>query len=550
MSLCCCLSSSDDFSDQYIPLPMSPGFLSTAVEPHELLLLARSGSGSGSGSVEAVNLSLGQEGLSVLGRRKGPTGRVASTLKISKSASSTVLTIPYIQILSATVKPKPGATGTTIVTISAVRSGSKGTSSKLWTLEGDVGDEQGAEKANAWVQELEKLAYPGSPTRRRLLVLVNPHGGQGKAKAVWEQFAEPVFRAANCKVKLQMTGPPGSPTNASALAHAVDISAFDAIVCVSGDGIVHEILNGLANREDAVAALKIPVVTVPAGSGNALNVNLHGPKRADDRIWAALSVVKGTVFGLDLCSVTQGEKHFYSFLSQAQGLMADLDLGTEHLRWMGDTRFVYGYIQGSLAGRRYPVELSLKVVQGDKSKMVTAYNEALSKPPPRPSTSNGEMPSEGASKVPVLKFGKVSDPLPPSTAHDDVPQRLEPGWHTFKTSIFFLYAGMMPYVAKDFKIFPPAYEDGLIDVAIIKPRSRLASLSAVDGAEVGKAFYNDDLKYFKCEAFRLTPLAPQGYISIDGESVPHETFQVECHPHLARTISMTGRVFGQNLKPV
>lgn len=47
---------------------------------------------------------------------------------------------------------------------------------------------------------------------------------------------------------------------------------------------------------------------------------------------------------IDLCSIRQNDKQFISFLSQTVGLMADLDLGTEHLRWMGDTRFVIGYI--------------------------------------------------------------------------------------------------------------------------------------------------------------------------------------------------------------
>jgi hypothetical protein len=28
------------------------------------------------------------------------------------------------------------------------------------------------------------------------------------------------------------------------------------------------------------------------------------------------------------------------------GLMADLDINTEHLRWMGDTRFIYGFLRG------------------------------------------------------------------------------------------------------------------------------------------------------------------------------------------------------------
>jgi hypothetical protein len=47
-----------------------------------------------------------------------------------------------------------------------------------------------------------------------------------------------------------------------------------------------------------------------------------------------------------LYSITQGDKTYLSFLTQAIGLMADLDLGTEHLRWMSDARFVYGYLRG------------------------------------------------------------------------------------------------------------------------------------------------------------------------------------------------------------
>ena len=31
------------------------------------------------------------------------------------------------------------------------------------------------------------------------------------------------------------------------------------------------------------------------------------------------------------------------------GLMADVDLKTEHLRWMGDARFVYGFLRGGTA---------------------------------------------------------------------------------------------------------------------------------------------------------------------------------------------------------
>ena len=51
---------------------------------------------------------------------------------------------------------------------------------------------------------------------------------------------------------------------------------YDAIVTLSGDGLVHEVLNGLASRSDAAKALDIPVVPVPTGSGNGFSLNLNG----------------------------------------------------------------------------------------------------------------------------------------------------------------------------------------------------------------------------------------------------------------------------------
>jgi len=62
---------------------------------------------------------------------------------------------------------------------------------------------------------------------------------------------------------------------------------------------------------------------------------------------------------IDVCSVSQGDKRVFSTLTQALGLMADLIpacvaaasseqaiIGTEHLRWMGDARFTYGFLKG------------------------------------------------------------------------------------------------------------------------------------------------------------------------------------------------------------
>lgn len=65
--------------------------------------------------------------------------------------------------------------------------------------------------------------------------------------------------------------------------HAVEIAKelplkYDAMVVVSGDGLIHEIMNGFAEHADYAQAFDVPLVPVPAGSGNATSLNILGRK--------------------------------------------------------------------------------------------------------------------------------------------------------------------------------------------------------------------------------------------------------------------------------
>lgn len=93
------------------------------------------------------------------------------------------------------------------------------------------------------------------------------------------------------------TGPPQSATNASAVASRHPSDTYDALVAFSGDGIVHELLNGLANHTSGKGRKVLretPIVHVPCGSGNALATSLLGPDKVGDVRWAALAALKGT----------------------------------------------------------------------------------------------------------------------------------------------------------------------------------------------------------------------------------------------------------------
>lgn len=247
------------------------------------------------------------------------------------------------------------------LTIDYAREVSK-TNRRAAKLSFPLGPESAASEAappdpvSEWVQHLMARSYGPAPRRRRAYVLVNPHAGPGGAVKIWESQVKPIFDAARMPLTIHQTTFSGE---AVSLVENMDIDQFDIVVPCSGDGLPHEVFNGLGRRPDARRALhKIAVAHVPCGSGNALACNVFGTHRPS---LAALAIVKGVATPLDLISITQGDRRILSFLSQALGIMAEADLGTEHLRWMGEHRFTYGVIMRILKKKVYPCDLWAKV---------------------------------------------------------------------------------------------------------------------------------------------------------------------------------------------
>jgi len=63
--------------------------------------------------------------------------------------------------------------------------------------------------------------------------------------------------------------------------HATEIARdfsldYDALVTVSGDGLIHEVMNGLAQHARSKEAFSIPIAPVPTGTGNGTSLNLLG----------------------------------------------------------------------------------------------------------------------------------------------------------------------------------------------------------------------------------------------------------------------------------
>lgn len=99
-------------------------------------------------------------------------------------------------------------------------------------------------------------------------------------------------------------------------------------------------------------------------------------------------------------------------------------------------------------------------------------------------------------------------------------------------------------MAPDANFFTAAcMNDGLMDVVIND--GDIPALKYIDlmtSIETGKFFDNSLVSYRKIVAYRFTPRnQADGYISIDGERVPFEPFQVEVHPGLGTVLSKSGR---------
>jgi sphingosine kinase len=104
----------------------------------------------------------------------------------------------------------------------------------------------------------------------------------------------------------------------------------------------------------------------------------------------------------------------------------------------------------------------------------------------------------------------------------------------------------MAYMATDANFFPAALpNDGMMDLFCIDGDiSRVAAVKQLLAVEEGTFFGLPHVMYKKVLGYRLIPKTqPDGYISIDGERVPFEPFQVEIHKGLGTVLSKTGHLY-------
>ncbi|XP_007958045.1 sphingosine kinase 1 [Orycteropus afer afer] len=200
------------------------------------------------------------------------------------------------------------------------------------------------------------------PQPCRVLVLLNPRGGKGKALPLFWSHVQPLLAEANVSFTLVLTE---RRNHARELVREEDLGRWDALVVMSGDGLMHEVVNGLMERPDWEIAIRKPLCSLPAGSANALAASVnhysgYGQVAKEELLTnCTLLLCRGLLAPMNLLSLhTASGLRLFSVLSLAWGFVADVDLESEKYRRLGEMRFTLGTFLRLVSLRTYQGRLA------------------------------------------------------------------------------------------------------------------------------------------------------------------------------------------------
>ncbi|KAJ3310757.1 hypothetical protein HDU76_003303 [Blyttiomyces sp. JEL0837] len=354
--------------------------------------------------------------------------------------------------------------------------------------------------------------------RKKILLIVNPFGGIKEATKIFQTIVQPTFALAAIDFeKIDTT----HKHHAEEIARSVNVNDYSSVVSVSGDGVFHEIVNGLLTRKDWREVSHIPVGTIGAGSSNAMNRNLDCmfPE------YGALCVARGEFQPMDVISATfhQSKKVYYSHLNFAYAYVADLDIETDDFRWMGREKVTFSALRRLIYLRRYRAKISVMPI--DQSLDITDADDSLSYGPPRTLSASSQNPSTWP-----LQIDPKKDPITYFTACN------------------------MPWVGTDFMAAKDArLGNGCIELTIGKRVPRMSILSAFLDQKLSEDEEKAGLKTYPVRGFYLEPIGwswnmngwaegmedveiaklvktKGNHIAMSGEPFKSEPCTVEVHP--------------------
>ncbi|XP_067023571.1 ceramide kinase-like isoform X2 [Acropora muricata] len=219
-----------------------------------------------------------------------------------------------------------------------------------------------------WIEKINDTLQGFHERPRKLKVVINPRSKKGQARLVYLKQVAPLFDKAGIRADLMMTQRAG---HAWEYFRTADLSTYDGVVCVGGDGIVHEVVNGLLEKSHGnvgidlvdgtlpdnftALPLSVRVGIIPAGSTEVVVFSAQG---INDPVTSAIHIILGHTIPLDICSLWNDNKHIRFTFSLAYGFLGDVLKTSERNRWMGPKRYKWGAARRLWKMKSYDVEVS------------------------------------------------------------------------------------------------------------------------------------------------------------------------------------------------
>eukprot|EP00891_Asterochloris_glomerata_P009476 jgi/Astpho2/9476/Aster-01729 len=288
-----------------------------------------------------------------------------------------------------------------------------------------------------------------------------------------------------------------------------------------GRGVVHAVLQGLLTRPDWQEACKVPLAMIPTGSGNALCANTG----MWDVTTATFAVCKGKTEALDIVSVLQPPgRRYYSFLSITYGLIANLDVGTENLRWLGELRFTLGALREILHRRTYAAKVAL---------LPASKHQRMTHSP----ASGGTISQQCPPGVPTPVLDALGDAWSADPACEQ--HRLPAGWLSMGENCCVQLFGAcnLAWLDRTFQLAPSAgLNTGCLDLVYTGQTSRREGLRILLAAEKGKHMQLPVVSHQKVAAMIFEPASQDTWLVLDGEVIPADKIFAEVHRGLCTVI--------------
>jgi diacylglycerol kinase family enzyme len=255
---------------------------------------------------------------------------------------------------------------------------------------------------------------------KHYIIICNPRSGPHRnAVEIAEQHVIPMLTQANIETTLCVTTHPGHAVELCHLREndeasssspplqrhliqrlASDIAYYSGIVVMGGDGTLHEVIQGIQSRSDAQTIFRtIPIGIIGCGTANGLATSLSytsflysqrddAPVMSSDFSYKGViddifAIAKGHTIAADISTYSirlndaanpqtnvepsgQTEtqinesriKQYISFLTFSYGIIAEIDIESELIHWMGVNRFDVWAVVRVIFLRKYPATLS------------------------------------------------------------------------------------------------------------------------------------------------------------------------------------------------